>query len=133
MNRNASEISSNDPKIGLQRRENLDNKSTDSDILQKIIEQRQFESSSDSEESEEDLSSDYDIGIDDLSLETGGDEDIHTATEEEESNILNESLDSRADNPDDFHLNQLKKVLPGGRDTSPFTDVMEKGLQNYMN
>lgn len=43
--------------------------------MQKIIEQRKLESSTDSEESEEDLDDDYDIGIDDIELVTEGIDD----------------------------------------------------------
>lgn len=63
----------------LHSRANLKEKvdlSYDSNPLQKIIEQRKLESSTDSEESEEELDDDYDIGIDDIELKTEGlDED----------------------------------------------------------
>ena len=49
----------------------------DSNPLQKIIEQRKLESSTDSEESEEELDDDYDIGIDDIELDTEENEEDH--------------------------------------------------------
>ena len=111
----------------------LEGSSFDSNPLQKIIEQRMMESSSDSEESEDELDDDYDIGIDDIDLGTEDDDEIHTATEVEESNILNESMESRVENSMDYHKRRLKDTLIRGRDISPFTDVIEKGLDNYMN
>lgn len=111
----------------------LDTSSYDSNPLQRIIEQRMMESSSDSEESEEELDDDYDIGIDDIDLGSDDDEAIHTATEDDEENILNESLDSKINRSSNYHKKKLKEALAKGRDASPFTDVIEKGLASYMN
>jgi hypothetical protein len=111
----------------------LDTSSYDSNPLQRIIEQRMMESSTDSEESEEELDDDYDIGIDDIDLGSEDEEDIHTATEDEEENILNESLDTKVYHSSNYHKKKLKETLAKGRDESPFTDVIEKGLANYMN
>ena len=107
--------------------------STDSNHLQRIIEQRMQESSTDSEESEDELDDDYDIGIDDINLGTEDTDEIHTATEDEESNILNESSDSRHIDAVNYHKNRLKEALRKERDISPFADVIEKGLEGYMN
>jgi len=107
--------------------------SYESDPLQKIIEQRMLESSTDSEESEEELEDDYDIGIDDIDLGTEDKDEIHTATEEEESNILNDSFESQQHVKMDYHKKRLKETLAKPRDTSPFMDVIERGVQNYMN
>lgn len=107
--------------------------SEESNPLQKIIEQRRMESSSDSEESEEELDDDYDIGIDDIDLGTEDDDDIHTATEDEESNILINSWESKDFNHANYHKKRLKETLDKPRDVSPFTDVIEKGLQSYYN
>jgi hypothetical protein len=63
----------------------IEKSSQDSDPLQKIIEQRMMESSTDSEESEEELDDDYDIGIDDIDLGTDDLDEIHTATEDGDS------------------------------------------------
>lgn len=102
----------------------LDSCSYESNPLQKIIEQRMLESSTDSEESEEELEYDYDIGIDDIELETEG-EDV-------ESNILTDSMESNLLDSANFHKKKLKEALTRGRDVSPFTDIIEKGLANYM-
>lgn len=111
----------------------LDSHSYDSNPLQKIIEQRMLESSTDSEESEEDLDDDYDIGIDDIDLGQDESDEIHTATEDEESNILSESLDSRVDDSANYHKKKLKEALSRGRDISPFDDIIERGMKSYIN
>ena len=51
--------------------------SYESNPLQRIIEQRKLESSTDSEESEDELDDDYDIGIDDIELPTEGNHEDH--------------------------------------------------------
>lgn len=58
-------------------RESVWYESYESNPLQRIIEQRKLESSTDSEESEDELDDDYDIGIDDIELPTEGNRDDH--------------------------------------------------------
>jgi len=110
-----------------------DGNSSDSNPLQKIIEQRMLESSTDSEESEEELDDDYDIGIDDIDIGQEETNEIYTATEDEESNILSESLNTRIDDSANYHKKKLKEALSKGKEISPFEDLIEKGLKNYMN
>ena len=56
-------------------RESVWYESNESNPLQRIIEQRKMESSTDPEESEDELDDDYDIGIDDIELPTEGNQD----------------------------------------------------------
>ena len=112
---------------------NLNASSYSSNPLQKIIEQRKLESSTDSEESEDELDDDYDIGIDDVDLDNDEHDEIHTATEDEESNILINSIESKEQESTNYHKKILKETLTKPRDKSPFSDLINKGLANYMN
>lgn len=98
--------------------------SYESNPLQRIIEQRMLESSTDSEESEEELDDDYDIGIDDVDLGTEDQDDIHTATVS--LNSMSSSLPIVARSIKDEQTIIKKQGI------SPFTDVIEKGLASYM-
>lgn len=99
--------------------------SYESNPLQRIIEQRMMESSTDSEESEDELDDDYDIGIDDVDLGTEDNDDIHTATVS--MNSMNSSLPMMARSIRD----EMPTVKKHG--VSPFTDIIENGLDSYLN
>jgi hypothetical protein len=47
--------------------------------------------------------------------------------------MLNDSFESKFENEDNYHKKKLKETLVKKRDVSPFADVIEKGLANYMN
>lgn len=125
-------IRSDKNKQFIKHEDNLD-ASYSSNPLQKIIEQRKLESSTDSEESEDELDDDYDIGIDDVDLDNDEHDEIHTATEDEESNILINSIESKEQESANYHKKRLKETLTKPRDKSPFSDLINKGLANYMN
>lgn len=91
-----------------------------------------MESSTDSEESEDELDDDYDIGIDDIGIDLSENDDIHTATEDEESNILLNSMESKELESANYHKKKLMETLSKPKEKSPFTDMIEKGLNNYL-
>ena len=103
-----------------------------SNPLQKIIEQRRLESSTDSEESEDELDDDYDIGIDDIDLDNTENDEIHTATEDDESNILINSMESQMPDGSNSYKRKLKETLVKPKGKSPFTDLMERGISDFL-